>query len=256
MADKSLGQHWLNDQPALSSIIEVSNLNKDDFVLEVGPGQGSLTKLLSEKAGKVLSIEIDHQLIQELENKFSGTNVEIREGDILKFDLNSLPKGYKIVANLPYYLTSHFIQIISESTNPPNQATLLIQKEVAERLSAKPGSMSILSVTCQYFWEVSPGDIVPSHLFTPPPKVDSQIVLLNRKEHLLLDSSENSTYFKLVKAGFSKKRKTLQNSLSSSLHLSKEQSLNLLNQAGIDPKRRAQTLSLEEWLKMYQAYKA
>ena len=252
--NKSLGQHWLTDKYILNKIANTANISKEDIILEVGPGLGTLTEALSLKAKKVIALDIDLKLIYGLKMKFISSNVEILNEDILKFDLTKLPKDYKIVANLPYYLTSHFVQIISESSNPPLSVTLLIQKEVAQRLAEKPGKMSLLSVTCQFYWEVELGDIVKSNLFIPPPKVDSQIVYLKRRSKLILSQEDAKIYFRIVKAGFSQKRKTLQNSLSAGLKRPRDEINELLIKIHIDPKRRAQTLSLEEWLNIYKQF--
>jgi len=253
--NKSLGQHWLNDADSLNQIASNAEITSTDLVLEVGPGLGSLTEVLSSRAQEVWAIELDPDLINHLEIKFKNTNVQVLPGDILKYNLNDIKAPYKIVANLPYYLTSHFIQIISESDNPPTIATLLIQKEVAERIAAEPGKKSLLSVTAQYYWEANLSEVIKANLFTPPPKVDSQIIKLTRKQTLLLDPDETKLYFRIVKAGFSQKRKTLLNSLSAGLKLDRDQTAKLLADAQIDQNYRAQKLSLELWLKLYQAYK-
>ena len=162
-----------------------------------------------------------------------------------------MPVGYKIVANIPYYLTSHLIQIISESTNPPDTAVLLIQKEVAERVAAGPGQMSLLSITAQFYWQASLGEVIPAKLFDPAPKVDSQILMLSRRNKLPFDV-EPKKFFRLVKSGFASKRKTLLNSLSGGLRIDKREALAILDQAGIDSQKRPQDLSLLDWQKIYE----
>lgn len=245
---KSLGQHWLSDQQTLEDIVDASELKETDVVLEIGPGTGNLTKLLVERASKVIAIEIDEHLAKNLPK---ADNLSIIKGDIRHFDLNKLDKGYKLIANIPYYLTSYLIRLISETDNPPALATLLIQKEVAEALQAKPGNMSILSVTCQFYFEVELHRIVKKELFTPPPKVDSRVVVLKRRPKPLFPDVDRDKLFKLVKVAFSKKRKTLANSLSSGLRLDKETISQVCVKAGIDEMRRPQSLSLEEWHKLY-----
>jgi 16S rRNA (adenine1518-N6/adenine1519-N6)-dimethyltransferase len=165
-----------------------------------------------------------------------------------------LPSAYKIVANIPYYLTSNLIRVISETPNPPQIAVLLVQKEVAERVAAKPGAMSLLSVTAQFYWQVSLGEIVPAELFEPPPKVDSQILIMERRSESLFPEVDPKIFFRLAKAGFSQRRKTLLNTLSSGLHLSRDEVQRLLEIANVEPNRRAQTLSLDEWHKIYTKY--
>jgi 16S rRNA (adenine1518-N6/adenine1519-N6)-dimethyltransferase len=161
--------------------------------------------------------------------------------------------GYKVVANIPYYLTSNLVRVLSESSNPPACAVLLVQKEVAERLAAKAGQMSILSVTAQYYWEVSLGRLVPAELFTPPPKVDSQIVIMLARPTPLFPDVDAKQFFRLVKAGFGERRKTLRNSLSGGLGIDKFQCEQLLQSAEIDSNLRAQNLTLEQWRKLYFA---
>lgn len=244
---KSLGQHWLHDPESLQAMCDAAHLQPDDTVLEVGPGPGTLTRLLVGRAAQVVAVEFDQKLAAELPARVPATNLQVVQQDILSFDLTSLPPAYKLVANIPYYLTSNLIRVMSETPNPPATAVILIQKEVAERVAAKPGDMSILSVTAQFYWEVSLGREVPSELFTPPPKVDSQILVLHRRAAPLFTDVEPPQYFRVVKAGFSQRRKTLLNSLAGGLRLSKDEVRAVCDRAGIDPGRRAQTLSLEEW---------
>lgn len=225
-----------------------------DTVLEIGPGLGTLTELLVERADRVIAVEFDEKLARELPRRVPDSNLEVIQQDILSFDLTSLPINYKLVANIPYYLTSNLIRVISESSNPPVAAAILIQKEVAERVAAKPGDMSLLSVTAQYYWETSLGIVMPARLFTPPPKVDSQILILTRRKEPLFPEADPKQFFRLVKAGFSNRRKTLHNSLSGGLQLDKPDVLKLLMSAGIKPTARPQELSLAEWYELYSTY--
>ncbi len=251
-ANKSLGQHWLTDFMSLSAMCEAVDVKDGDTVLEVGPGLGTLTELLCERADRVIAVEFDKKLAKELPGRVPESNLEVVEQDILSFDLTSLPAGYKLVANIPYYLTSNLIRVLSESSNPPVAAAILIQKEVAERVAAKPGSMSLLSVTAQYYWEASLGLVMPAHLFTPPPKVDSQILILNRRNEPLFPDVDVKQFFRLVKAGFSNRRKTLLNSLNGGLQLAKPAVQEILDQATIKPTARPQELSLQEWYSLYK----
>jgi 16S rRNA (adenine1518-N6/adenine1519-N6)-dimethyltransferase len=244
---KSLGQHWLNDASSLAAMTKAAELSKEDIVLEIGPGLGSLTRLLVDQAKQVTAIELDNNLASRLGQSINSPKLNVINGDILKLNLNEIDKGYKLIANIPYYLTSKLIRVISESSNPPDVAVLLVQKEVAERLAAHPGKMSILAVTAQFYWEISLSLVVPAALFTPPPKVDSQIVVLERRAKPLYGDIAPSAYFRVVKSGFASKRKTISNSLSASLRLDVPTIQAHLSQAGIDPIRRAQTLTLEEW---------
>lgn len=251
---KSLGQHWLHDQFSLEAMCTAVDVGPQDTILEIGPGLGTLTKLLVDQAEQVVAVEFDQKLAADLPRRILASNLEVITSDILSFDFTQVPAGYKIVANIPYYLTSNLIRVISETSNPPVAAVLLIQKEVAERVAAKPGDMSLLSVTAQYFWEVSLGELVPAELFTPPPKVDSQIIVLKRRPSALFDDVETKDFFRLVKVGYSQRRKTLLNSLSAGLHLDKPAVRVLCESVSIDPSRRAQTLSLDEWHNIYLSW--
>lgn len=255
-AKKTLGQHWLHDKGTLESIVEIAQVNPSDTVLEIGPGLGTLTEYLIARGARVIAVEKDTELFNDLQTKAGKSytvdtdRLEFVNEDILSFNLTELPAEYKVVANIPYYLTSNLIQILSESANPPQSATLLVQKELAERLAAKPGSMSLLSVTSQMYFEPSLGAVVPAKLFTPAPKVDSQIIKLQRRPRPLFRGLETKELFRVVKAGFSNRRKTLHNSLSAGLHLSKEEVGQLLKKADIDTQTRPQELSLEQWIKL------
>lgn len=247
---KSLGQHWLHDQASLQAMCDIAEVAKEDTVLEIGPGLGTLTEKLLATGAHVIAIEKDEHLAAKLSNKMTDRSFYLQTGDILTYDLTQLPAGYKVVANIPYYLTSNLVRVLSESANPPQSATLLVQKEVAERLAAVPGKMSLLSVSAQIYFEPSLGPIVPPKLFTPPPKVDSQIVHLKRRKQPLYGDIDERQLFRLVKAGFSNRRKTLLNSLSAGLHVSKETATELLDRAGISPQTRPQELSLEQWFQL------
>lgn len=250
---KSLGQHWLTDEASLWAMLDYAEVNGDDVVLEVGPGLGPLTKLLVGEARRIIAVEFDRELAAGLAKRVPADNLQVVQHDILQFDLTTLPPDYKVVANIPYYLTSKLVRVLSESPNAPLLATLLVQKEVAQRLAAQPGQLSILGVTSQYYFEVSLGPVVGAELFTPPPKVDSQIVVLKRRPEPLFADVDPKDFFRLVKAGFGEKRKTLLNALSAGLHLDKPAVTTWLEAAGIDPQLRAQALSLEDWHKLYLA---
>lgn len=230
---------------------DAADIKDGDTVLEVGPGLGTLTELLVERADKVVAVEFDEKLARELPSRVPDSNLEVVRQDILSFDLTTMEPRYKVVANIPYYLTSNLIRVLSESSNPPSAAAILIQKEVAERVAAKPGDMSLLSVTAQYYWETSLGIVMPAALFTPPPKVDSQILVLRRRGALLFPGTDEKQFFRLVKAGFSNRRKTLSNSLSGGLHISKPEATELLIKSGIKPTARPQELSLQQWHDLY-----
>ncbi len=250
-AKKSLGQHWLTDFGSLAAMCDAAEVQDGDTVLEIGPGVGTLTELLVERADKVVAVEFDEKLAAELPRRRPESNLEVVNQDILRFDLTTMPADYKVVANIPYYLTSNLVRVLSESTNQPSYAVLLVQKEVAERVAAGPGAMSLLSVTAQFYWQASTGELVPAKLFTPPPKVDSQILILKRRDTPLFPDVDAKQFFRLVKAGFSNRRKTLLNSLSGGLHLDKPAVSQLLESADITPTARPQELSLEQWHRLY-----
>jgi 16S rRNA (adenine1518-N6/adenine1519-N6)-dimethyltransferase len=253
---KSLGQHWLKDEATLEAICEAGDLGKGDTVLEIGPGLGDLTRLLVKRAGKVIAIELDEKLAADLSNQVKADNLEVVQGDILKFDLAHLPLDYKVVANIPYYLTSNLIRILSESSNSPALMALLIQKEVAQRLAAQPGQMSLLGISAQLYYIPKLGPLVSAELFLPPPKVDSQLIILKRRQKPLFENLDTKLYFRLVKAGFAGRRKKLRGSLSAGLGISKDQADKLLQSAGLNGDLRAQNLSLQDWHKLYNAVKS
>lgn len=252
---KSLGQHWLHERDVLAGIAEDADIRPGDVILEIGPGLGTLTSVLLSRAKQVIAVEFDSDLARKLPGQFPGKNLTVKNEDFLKFDLTQLPDGYKVVANVPYYITSRIVQLLLESRNPPDVAVLLVQKEVAERLAAQPGGMSVLSVAAQVYADVFLGDVVPAELFTPPPKVDSQVVVLKRKASpLLAGGEEQQQFFRVVKAGFSARRKKLRSSMAGGLGLSKPEAERILVQAGIDPDRRAESLGIDEWIMLSRIF--
>jgi 16S rRNA (adenine1518-N6/adenine1519-N6)-dimethyltransferase len=244
---KSLGQHWLHDIAVLGDIADAARIQPEDTILEVGPGLGTLTAELSRQARHVIAVELDGTLatglIAELTRQ-SVDNVSVLQADILRFDFGTLPDDYKIVANIPYYLTSHLLRILTETPSKPSVAVLLMQKEVAERVCAKPGDMSILSVAVQLMYDAQLGSVVPARLFTPPPKVDSQVLILNRLAEPALNSKQ---LMRLVKIGFASKRKKLVNNLCAGYGMAKAEAEALLGAAHIDPNIRAEGLSIAQW---------
>ncbi len=250
---KSLGQHWLFDEASLNAMIAAGDIISSDVVVEVGPGLGPLTKKLCLAASKVVAVELDDTLAAELAGIVKADNLEVVHESILDFDTSKLPKDYKVIANIPYYLTSNLIRRMLESANPPSMMVLLIQKEVAERVAAKPGNMGILSVATQFYAEVELKELVPAKLFTPPPKVDSQIILVKLRDTPLFSNVNTDIFFTLVRAGFSEKRKKLRSALSGGLHISKQDADILLKSAAIPLSARAQELSLDQWYSLYSA---
>jgi 16S rRNA (adenine1518-N6/adenine1519-N6)-dimethyltransferase len=245
--NKSLGQHWLRDRDVLAHIADCAELTPDDTVLEIGPGLGTLTSELLRRSKTVVAVEFDEELARKLPAQFPGKDLTVVQSDILSFDLSGLTTGYKVVANVPYYITSKIVQLLMTADNKPDVAVLLVQKEVAERLAARPGDMSILAVSAQLFAEVSLGDVVGAEMFTPPPKVDSQVVILKTRHAPFLTDVAEKDFFRVVKAGFSAKRKMLRSSLSGGLGISKEQAETYLRAANIRTDDRAESLSLDQW---------
>lgn len=248
MPNKSLGQHWLKDRLILEAIADSAEITPDDTVLEIGPGLGTLTSVLLSHAKEVIAVEFDSELARKLPGQFPGKNLTVHNQDILSFDLSQLPVGYKVVANVPYYITSKIVQLLMTSTNKPSIAVLLVQKEVAERLAATPGDMSILAISAQLFAEVSLGELVPAEYFTPPPKVDSQVVVMRSRDEPLVCAEQEKAFFRMVKAGFSAKRKMLRSSLAGGLGIEKPEAEKLLATAGISPDARSEDLSIEKWI--------
>jgi len=234
----------------LATIAEAADISPDDTVLEIGPGQGTLTSELLRRAKKVVAVELDEDLARKLPGQFPGKNLEVRQQDILDLDLTSLPVGYIVVANVPYYITSKIIQKLMTADNKPRTTVLLIQKEVAERLAARPGDMSILAISAQVYAEVELSEVVPAELFVPVPKVDSQVVILNTRPKPRISPTDEAAFFKIVKAGFSAKRKKLRSSLAGGLHLDKQVVERWLQAAGLSKDSRAQDLAIGEWQRL------
>lgn len=252
---KSLGQHWLKDPEILADIAEAAELTGDDVVLEIGPGLGTLTSRLLARANSVTAVEFDADLARKLPGQFPGKKLTVVNQDILQFDLNQLPKNYKVVANVPYYITSKIVEKLMTAENKPSLAVLLVQKEVAERVAAEAGNMSILSVSVQIFAEAELDIEVPRQFFTPPPKVDSQVVALRTRDNPLITPEDQRDFFRIVKAGFSAKRKKLRSSLSGGLGIDKSVAEELLKNAGISPDARAEDLAIEDWKRLLKGWR-
>ncbi len=232
-------------------MLDEAKVNGQDVILEIGPGTGYLTELLAGRAQKVVAIEKDEALAATLVGRWP--NVEVIVADVLKYNLRNLPKGYKLVANIPYYLTSRLLRILFESLNPPGLTVLMMQKEVAERIVAKPPRMSLLSISAQYFTQPRLIQSVPKELFWPVPKVDSAIISFTLRAEPLF-KADSRRLFRLVRAGFSSKRKQIKNSLAAGLGLPIKTVTDWLVAAGIDSARRAETLTLADWQKLYQLF--
>lgn len=255
--DRRLGQNFLEDPSALESITRTAGIGPEDTVLEIGPGLGSLTRHLAMIAGKVVAVEIDTQLLPALRSALSSfQNVEIVQGDVLKIRLPNIihTPGYLVAANIPYYITSAIIRHLLEFEPRPRRIILTIQKEVAERICAAPGDLSLLALSVQLFGQPEIKMIVPAAAFYPVPDVDSAVLSVDIHKVPAISPALIPTFFMLAKAGFAQKRKTLRNSLAGGLHISPVGTEALLRQAGIDPMRRAETLNFTEWESLSQAW--
>jgi len=261
---KSLGQNFLQDEDAIEQIAEAGGAGPEDLVIEIGPGMGVLTRALAERAGRVVAIELDSRLIPILERSLSHYgNVTVLNEDILKADLHgiikeaAMPGDVKIVGNLPYYITTPILLGLLEQDVPAESITAMVQKEVAERIVAGPGGKDygVLSVSLQYYCRADYVLDVPAESFRPKPKVDSAVVKLTLKDRSeRLEPEKEKAFFETVKRSFSQRRKTLGNSLSGFCGASKEQTTEALESAGIEPSRRAETLSIEEFIKVSEAF--
>lgn len=252
--NKSLGQHWLQDREILEAIADTAEITRQDTVLEIGPGLGTLTSELLRRAARVVAVEFDGELARKLPGQFPGTSLEVVHEDFLLFDTDTLPQNYVVVANVPYYITSKIVQKLMTAQNKPRTAVLLVQREVAQRIAAEPGDMSVLAVSVQVYAHATIGLEVSKEYFTPPPKVDSQVVILHTRQQPLVPAAEEKIFFRIVKAGFSAKRKKLRSSLAGGLALSKPAVEQLLVSATISPDQRAEDLSVDQWRKLAEVY--
>jgi 16S rRNA (adenine1518-N6/adenine1519-N6)-dimethyltransferase len=253
---KGLGQNFLQDDHVLQAIIACADISPADDVLEIGPGLGSLTRHLALAAHSVICVELDKALFPALESIVSPYhNVRLVQGDILRMDpadLMSTP-DYLVVANIPYYITSALLRHLLESNLHPRRLVLTVQEEVARRICAKPGKMSLLSLSVQIYGTPSILTRIPAEAFYPAPKVDSAVLRVEILPEPVIPVLWLNTFFTLIKAGFSQRRKTLRNSLSGGLGITPDAAEKMLAASGIDPMRRAETLSLEDWRKLCEA---
>jgi 16S rRNA (adenine1518-N6/adenine1519-N6)-dimethyltransferase len=252
---KDLGQNFLQDESALQKIVAVADLEPADAVLEIGPGLGSLTRHLALAARTVTAVELDQNLFPALNAVLAPySNVRLVHGDILELDPAELmdASDYVVVANIPYYITSAVIRHLLESASRPRRIVLTVQSEVAERICAGPGDMSLLALSVQVYGKPSIEKTIPAEAFYPAPKVDSAVVKIEIYPEPVIPSARLEAFFRLAKSGFGQKRKTLRNSLGALV--GRDQAESILTAAGIDPMRRAETLSLEEWGKVCEQY--
>ena len=259
-AKKRLGQHFLTDEGALECILSAAELSQQDIVVEVGSGLGILTDRLAEMAGEVVAVELDSRLASTLAKRLAPfPNVRIIHADILKvpppqlledyLTLTELSQSYKykVVANLPYYITSPIIHHFLEAPLKPSLMVIMVQREVGEAITSKPSKMSLLSLSVQFYSKATLIAHVPAKSFYPPPKVDSVVLRLDTHLTPPVEVSDTDSFFDIIKCGFGSRRKQLRNSLAQALGIPPSQVVSLLEKAGLEPKRRAETLSLEEW---------
>lgn len=257
-ARKGLGQHFLIDGDVLKTIIDAAELESTDTVIEVGPGLGILTAELAKRAGWVIAIELDTKLAVVLKENLPFENIIILNEDVLGINLGEVLQGrapsfptemqpYKVVANLPYYITSPVLRHFLEASVKPEMMLVMVQKEVAEAITAGPGKRSLLSISVQFYGKPSVVAHVPATSFYPKPEVDSAIVKIDIYPEPVVDVSNVDGFFQLVKAGFSASRKQAANSLAQGLKMPKEKVLEMLGKADIEQERRAETFNLEEW---------
>jgi 16S rRNA (adenine1518-N6/adenine1519-N6)-dimethyltransferase len=255
--DKRLSQNFMVDASALARMAAAAELAPDDVVLEVGAGLGHLTRELAEQAGRVVAVEVDTRLVPLLRMAMAGyRNVILVTGDILDLEPGRLVEGgpYTVVANVPYHITSALVRHLLENDDPPELLVLTVQREVAERMAATPGDMSLLAVSVQFYGAVKVVHRLKPGTFYPRPGVDSAIVRIEPHPEPLLPPDERDEFFRVARAGFSQKRKQLKNSLAAGLGLPGEGVVAQLEAADIDPTRRAETLSMDEWRALYEAF--
>ncbi len=256
-ARKGLGQNFLIDAEILAQIAPAADVSPGDSVIEVGPGFGALTRELLAAGASVAAVELDDDLARILPEEINDSHLSVINSSILKVSPEAiLAEGglrppYKVVANIPYYITGPVLRHFLESATPPALMVLMVQLEVAQLLVAAPGKMSLLSVSAQYYADTRLAFKVPAAAFMPPPKVDSAVVRLDVRAAPRLPVTQNAAFFKFVKAGFSGPRKQIANSLARGLARPKDETETLLKAASIDPMRRAGTLSIDEWLTLY-----
>jgi 16S rRNA (adenine1518-N6/adenine1519-N6)-dimethyltransferase len=268
-AKKRLGQNFLVNSAILDKITEAANLNTHDLVIEVGPGLGVLTYRLVALCGHVISVEIDPGMVELLNKTLADQpNFSLVQGDILQVDPRdliqqeaarfsrqvSVPDHYKVVANLPYYITQPILRHFCEATLKPDCLVVMLQKEVAKNITAKPGEMSILAISIQLYGRPQIVGIVPAGNFYPVPKVDSAILRVDLYPHPVVEVTSPANFFRTVRAGFSSARKQLANSLAQGLAIPKPEVLSLMQKAAVDPQRRAETLSLDEWARLEKSF--
>jgi 16S rRNA (adenine1518-N6/adenine1519-N6)-dimethyltransferase len=268
-ARKGLGQNFLVNSAILEKITQAAGLTSSDLVIEVGPGLGVLTRRLVEKAGHVIAVEVDERMVEVLQNTLgANSNLSLINRDILEVDPLDLivqesskfsskliqPYQYKLVANLPYYITQPIIRRFCEAKLKPALMVVMLQKEVAKNIVAKPGDLSILAISIQFYGKPQIVDIVPAGNFYPAPKVDSAILKIEMYPQPAVAVTSEANFFKTVRAGFCAARKQVANALSQGLDISKPEVRSLMQKAAVEPQKRAETLTLEEWARLEKVF--
>ena len=252
-AKKSLGQNFLINDGIIAKIVTAAELTPEDTVLEVGPGTGNLTRALAMSGARIIAVEKDHRVIEDLNAEFSAAQIEIVEGDILTFkpeDHGLIEGEYKIVANLPYYITSHFIRTVFEEWPQPSDMIIMVQKEVAKRIMSVPPDMNLLALSVQYYAQPEIITHVSRGSFRPIPDVDSSVIRLTPKTEYVLSAEKEQLFFSLIKAAFSGKRKQLLNTLPQVTGLNKGALIIALENADINPQARPETLEIADWVRL------
>lgn len=247
-----LGQNFLVDEVALDEIINVAEIAPNETIIEIGPGLGVLTQRLVAVTSLVIAIEKDERFVPVLKNYFKHSqNLKIFQGDALKFNFEAIKGEYKIVANIPYYLTSHLLQLLLALKHQPTRMVLMMQKEVGERLTAHPGELSLLSISAQIFADIEIAANVSNTSFWPQPKVGSCIVVITPRDKYP-EIADHKLFFRILKIAFAGKRKQIHNTLVNGLKLPKAEIEAMLTQVGIDSKLRPQDISIEQWIELYK----
>ena len=268
-ARKSLGQHFLINSGVLKKITDAGDLSPSDIVIEVGPGPGALTAELIKKAGYVIAVVVDRAMVELLKETFYyADNLSLITADILDTEPMELIQHekdrfpaelktairYKLVANLPYYITQPIIRHFCEAAVKPQSLVIMVQKEVAKNIVAQPGDLSIMAISVQFYGKPQIVDYVPSSNFFPAPKVDSAILKIDMYEKPIVDVTSEQNFFRIVKAGFCAARKQVANAISQGLDIPKAEVISLMQTAGVNPQKRAETLTLHEWANLERVF--
>jgi 16S rRNA (adenine1518-N6/adenine1519-N6)-dimethyltransferase len=254
---RALGQNFLHDRKIVRRIVDVAEIGPETNVLEIGPGLGILTHELVQRAGSVVAVELDSRLAERLRNTYED-RLTLVEGDILDIDLDdATPKrDYVVVANLPYSIATAVVQRLFEAPSQPSRMIIMVQREVAERMAAKPPDMSILAVAVQFYSRPKIMFRIGAGAFIPRPRVESAVIRLDLHDETALPRESHDRFFAIVRAGFSQRRKRIDNSIAAGLGIPKNGAADRLNAAGIDPSRRAETLSVDDWVRLHRSFES